>query len=467
MHNYGRLKDLDLMQNYFQALSKLIGINPAAAYKGFQTVSLDATLTNCQNISQEWLLINDIPSQASLLNKLVIDAASKPDVDPNNVFEFLELTGQKHQVFGSLRSLHDLLETFDSLDDFDQSNYGLFYCDHCEELEWDYKSVHAYDDETICRACKDSDYEYSSYYDQYVNSSYACQALDEYGDSVTIHEDDDNFHWDDEEDCRVHYNYGGSSGELLGDYHDSKRHQHPISSDWTLANGNRYFGVELEIESKVDRHSKIQSIHDVVNLGNEVGTRCFFERDGSLTQGFEIVTQPMGLDLHSNFWSWLQKKELVQGLRSHNTNTCGLHVHVSRNVLQQLQLNKMITFVNHPDNAKLIQSIARRYDTNYAQIKVKTVSNATENCDRYDAININTTDRKTVEFRIFKGTLKYQSVMAAIQFVNSLTLFCSQDHFDLSTERFLEFISKQPDNEHLLPYINERMYGVTSQTTTV
>lgn len=469
MHNYARLKDPALMQNYFNALTRLIGINPSAAYKGFKTVSTDASLTNCQNISHEFMAHNSITSQIELVRSVVINAASVDDVDPNNVFEFINLTGQRNHAFGAPYQLSDLLATFDSLDDFDPTSYGLFYCDNCEELEWEHHAIHAYGEETICRTCKVDDYTYSSYYDEYIYSNDSCEALDEDGDRVTIHEDDDNFHWSDSEDCRVHYNYSDDEdeGEIFGDYHQSKRHQHPIANEWSMSNEGRYFGVELEIESKVDRYEKIKSIHEVLNDGNDVGHRCFFERDGSLSSGFEVITQPMGMEMHESWWKWLQNPQLVSGLRSHNTSTCGLHVHVSRDRILDLQLNKMIAFVNHPDNSKLILSIARRYDTNYAQIKQKTVDNARDGCERYDAVNINTTNQKTVEFRLFKGSLRYEAVMAAIQFVNSLTVFCGQGHFDLSTERFLAFISSKPNNEYLLAYINERMYGIVPSTTTI
>jgi hypothetical protein len=471
MHNYARLKDPALMQNYFIALSRLIGINPSAAFKGFNQVSVDMSLTGMQNVmSNEWLQSNGITSQIQYLRKLLNEAASTPGADVNNVFEFLDGTGQKHSAFTSVYALRSFIELFEDLDDFEPGDFDIGYCHECEEYEWDQKMVTAYGDNEICRDCAQNHYVYLEYYDQYVHESETRIALYRDGAEVTVHEDDDSFHWSDEDDCYVHRDYESASSsdpDLFGDYHESKRHQHPISNDWSTANQNRYFGVELEVESKVDRTEKIRSIHSVLNDGNEVGHRCFFERDGSLSSGFEIITQPMGLDMHESWWKWLKDPSLISGLRSHNTSTCGLHVHVSRDRIQDIQLNKMITFVNHPDNAKLMQSIARRYDTNYAQIKQKNVNNATEDCERYDAVNISTDERKTVEFRLFKGSLRYEAVIAAIQFVNSLTVFCGQGHFDLSTERFLAFISSNPNNECLLAYINERMYGITPNTTTV
>jgi len=345
-------------------------------------------------------------------------------------------------------------------------------CDDCGEWESRDEFTSTYGGNDVCRNCRENHYEYSDYYDSYVNNDDSRTAIDRNGDEVTIHCDDDDFSWNDEEDSYVHHEY---AGQIIASYHSSKGNFTPISSAWTKANSfyiskivdinnppprlERYFGVELEVEVKHgDRVGRAEAINDAVNDG-KVGKFCFFENDGSLTHGFEIITQPMGLDMHTEFWQWLKNRDLTSGLLSHNTSSCGLHVHVTRMGLSRLQLSKMVAFVNHPDNKVLLEAIARRYGSNYAQFfSNKTISNALRSAEsRYEALSLDS--RKTVEFRIFKGSLKYESVMSAIEFTNALVNFCSDQSgygFKLNTKSFLSFINNTPianDTKHLRPYL--------------
>ena len=299
------------------------------------------------------------------------------------------------------------------------------------------------DGNQVCDSCIENNYRYSEHYGEYVHNDSGRWALDRDGDEVFIHEDDDNFNWDDDEDAYVHYDFSGRKPQLLGSYHNRSRvgKQPFIHSDWTKQN-DRFMGVELEVEVKdgsIDSH--VEALNDKLNDG-EVGKRVFFEADGSLTHGFEIITNPMGLDSHRELWSALQDTDLISGMRSHNTSTCGLHVHVSRNNMHTMQINKMNVFLNHPDNQDLVKAIARRYDVNYARIAQKRLSTAHKyDVERRDALNI--TNDKTVEFRIFKGTLKYDTLIAAIEFANAVVNFtmpASPAGFDLSTQRFIDFI---------------------------
>jgi hypothetical protein len=175
----------------------------------------------------------------------------------------------------------------------------------------------------------------------------------------------------------------------------------------------------------------------------------------------------MGLDLHTEFWKWLQTDQ-TKGLLSHKTSTCGLHVHVSRRNITTLQLSKIITFVNSPDNRELIESIARRYANSYATIRSKKLGSAYKsNYDRYDAVNVQ--NSQTIEFRIFRGSLKYETVMASIEFVNALVSYCHDQSgygFDLSSQSFQKFINKPPirqDTKHLRHYLSDRGYSFTNE----
>jgi hypothetical protein len=377
----------------------------------------------------------------------------------------------------SVRSyVDDMLSCDDSDDVQDVLDEYFDTCPDCGEWETRNHFNSTYDGDDVCRNCIENCYEYSDYYDSYVHNEESRTAIDRDGDEVTIHHDDDDFRWSDEEDCYVHHEYAGL---IIASYHSSKGNFTPISSVWTKANSfyiskiidinnppprlERYFGVELEVEVKHgDRIGRAEAINDAVNNG-KVGKFCFFENDGSLTNGFEIITQPMGLDMHTSFWQWVNNADLSRGLLSHNTSSCGLHVHVTRMGLSRLQLSKMVAFVNHPDNQPLLEAIARRYGSNYARFhSEKRVGNALRSAEnRYEALNLES--RKTVEFRIFKGSLKYESIMSAVEFTNALVNFCSDQSgygFKLDTKSFLSFINNTTianDTKHLRPYLANKL----------
>ncbi len=96
--------------------------------------------------------------------------------------------------------------------------------------------------------------------------------------------------------------------------------------------GNRYLGVELEIDGAGESDSNARIIRGV---GNQAHEHIYVKHDGSLDDGLEIVSHPMTLAYHMSEMPW---KEIVNkarqlGYTSHQAGTCGLHVHVNRSSL--------------------------------------------------------------------------------------------------------------------------------------
>lgn len=73
---------------------------------------------------------------------------------------------------------------------------------------------------------------------------------------------------------------------------------------------------------------------------------------------------------------------------------------------------------------------------------------------RYACVNLQNED--TIEFRIFRGTLKYNSIIAALQLVNRLcdaaVSLCDQDIQELS---WTSFVASCTEPE-LIQYLKER-----------
>jgi hypothetical protein len=194
----------------------------------------------------------------------------------------------------------------------------------------------------------------------------------------------------------------------------------PIPSEWTARHNGRSLGVELEVERRDD---STQDLHDIaralLEAGNGTGARQMFaEHDGSLNDGFELISQPMGLDGHRVLWSHVLNSSAVRELRSHDTTTCGLHVHVTRAGLSRLQIAKAVVFLNDPRNEQFIRAIARRYGNGYCKLKNVRMGGAASSHDRYEMLNL--TSSRTVEFRLFRGTLRAGTVLACIEFAHAL-----------------------------------------------
>ncbi len=91
-------------------------------------------------------------------------------------------------------------------------------------------------------------------------------------------------------------------------------------------------GVALEIDGggEVEEYAKALLV-----IANREAPRMYCKRDSSLDRGFELVSYPMSLCYHQQSMPWqdIVEQAVNMGYRSHETNTCGLHVHVNRSSL--------------------------------------------------------------------------------------------------------------------------------------
>ena len=75
------------------------------------------------------------------------------------------------------------------------------------------------------------------------------------------------------------------------------------------------------------------SVHadELLDIAHSNDQHIYIKSDGSLDDGMEIVSHPMSLNYHQNFcWQEIMSKAVALGYRSHQTSTCGLHIHVNR-----------------------------------------------------------------------------------------------------------------------------------------
>ena len=216
-------------------------------------------------------------------------------------------------------------------------------------------------------------------------------------------------------------------------------------------NDDYYFGLELEVENSNGWgcENGAQLVQD------ELGSRVYCKSDGSLNDGFEIVTHPHSFQalktLDLRVLDILRRK----GFRSWDTTTCGLHVHISRTAFRkngkrdeahELRFQKLIY-----DNGVHVRAIAGR-SSSYARFndKGKLVPKVKygQSEDRYEAINVQ--NDHTLEVRVFRGSLKPERVLSAVEFLHSAVEYTrnmkvNPKDSQLSWIRFMAYVLDNKD----------------------
>lgn len=166
------------------------------------------------------------------------------------------------------------------------------------------------------------------------------------------------------------------------------------------------YGIELEIERK-PANSILEIAVDLLGGGFVCG-------DGSLRDdGIEIVTQPRSEnEIRESYGQCRKALEVLSayGARSHDVETCGLHVHVSRHALTRTQWNSLHSFLYEED--EFFRDLSRRKTFQYCEFY------ADPNEARYSALNLSPHD--TAEFRFFRGTLNPFSYIASLECIFAL-----------------------------------------------
>ena len=182
------------------------------------------------------------------------------------------------------------------------------------------------------------------------------------------------------------------------------------------------FGVELEVEYKNANEADVNGLLRTM-WGDEDVT--FLKSDGSLSDGVEAVSHPMTLDFARRRINHEALASLSSlGVRSWNTTTCGLHIHIGRD-----------TFRNHSHLARFMILFTRskqqiialagrdssqwaNFELGYGESMVKQAAKKEFPATRYRAINLTNDD--TVEIRVFRGSLNPHTIIAHMELLSAM-----------------------------------------------
>ena len=271
-----------------------------------------------------------------------------------------------------------------------KQEYGdaaFFYCDQCSSYELSADS-RVFEGSRYCYRC-------------YENNVYECS------------------------DCGTEY-WDGNSHDCEEDISSQLIHEYSYRPrPHFFGEGKYHFGFELEVES--EGNSRKAGASYVVD---RLSPRVYLKNDGSLDEGFEIVSHPHTLEELQKKFNWETLVGLrKQGFRSWNTSTCGLHVHVSRTAFGEVLNRSDITrsqahelrFIKLIyDNQRQIERLAGR-TSSYAKFNDKgSLANRVKyghQDDRYEAVN--SQNERTLEVRVFRGSLKPARVLSAVELVHA------------------------------------------------
>jgi hypothetical protein len=202
-----------------------------------------------------------------------------------------------------------------------------------------------------------------------------------------------------------------------------------------------YLGCELEYETKNRQKAQFA-------VGKLLHGHALMKSDGSIQNGFEIVTCPATLDIHLQvFKSFFDNLPPDLQVKSN----VGMHVHISRKPLSQLTIGKITEFLNRSDNKEFIHHIAGRKDNHYCKMdKARSITfpwRYKHGGDRYNALNLN--NQNTIEVRLFATPMDYKTFASRIQFVQALVDYCSPASTSIE-------LKKQTHYESFMHWLSQR-----------
>lgn len=250
-------------------------------------------------------------------------------------------------------------------------------------------------------------------------------------------------------------------------------------------------GVELEINLKRPTPQHRFSGDAILHVAQELYQKqqahnpdwhnFYFETDGSLgSGGFEMITNPMTLEYHHQFWDKMLpdiRQKCVGWLTQRHcggNNPYGIHITFHKKYWGDFRLARFIKFMENPENSLFLTAIAQRaslysgwkFDRTLPNRKIKELCQIVEKkiagSDRSRPIHVK--GNELVEVRIFRSTLNTVSFFKNLEFIDAFLAWTketgwSDDHID-----FLAWLGTKPHHwsrySNLLAYLARPSFAV-------
>lgn len=203
------------------------------------------------------------------------------------------------------------------------------------------------------------------------------------------------------------------------------------SEDTTLLLGAEIeVGGNNNISSDNDKNSTVKKCIQIMNESDSDEENLIYSTHDSTVQ-IEFDTMPCSLEFHKNKMNYREMFEYLdkEGYKGHDCETAGLHIHANRSYLgksrisQELVISKILYILEKFNDEICV--IARR-DNEYSEFvgSKKEENSLVELYGKYKdhgkraALNLQHKD--TIEFRMFKSTLKYETFILTLEFVKDI-----------------------------------------------
>lgn len=317
-----------------------------------------------------------------------------------------------------------------------------------------------------CGSCEEYNSEGTSYIAD--RGDYWCNYCA--NDNADYCDDCDNYYADGCNDCSTEpdtiHDYGYRPDPIF----------HTTNKDERL-----FFGMEIELECRNGTYDPAMYAGRLEDYD-----LAYLKSDGSLSDGFEIVTHPMTHDFFKNeaheFWDTLAVLRNQYRVMTWGAKTTGIHIHISRTGFKGgPHMHRFLNLVY--SNEGLFSTIAGREssrwakfdDVNAAQRNGEDENGRTQyktyrsfkdkilngrQTDRYSAVN--TQNYATLELRIFKSSTKPERIKgymdlahASVEYTRNLTLQQVKDGA-LSDVAFITYIRENGSlYEHLVGLLDQ------------
>jgi hypothetical protein len=404
--------------------------------------------------------------------------------DPATLASVPVLQGNREYVFTSVcPSCTDECEWCEEPVRLVNTNYSsIVLCPNCE------------DNARECAGCGDmldvSNGDYYTFEAYHRRDDYYCHHC--YENRVAVCENcDESYHEDDEAPCECNdpssliLNYSamrdandriffvGMTGDRDTDMPNMIHSQYRFNRSEFVHEPMMGFECETEAERN-DLLTGAQFFQDVIDQ-----QRLYLKEDGSLRNGFEIVTQPHTLDMYQNHFDWSPFKQLSEyGFRSYKyhdpdlNHDVGFHIHINRNAFYTKRLHErtsssphlygFLSFIYH--NVPSMTRISSR-NSHYGSITENELDNiygyARHRSYGDRSVAVNCRNQHTIELRCFAGALNPNRALGYLEFTHALWAYTKSDrigkmkeHHKMDFNAFADWVEHDPKYSHLVSLIN-------------
>ena len=333
-----------------------------------------------------------------------------------------------------------------------------FYCEYHDRVEYDVREG----------------YRYVEDYGKICEEAWECGNFG-WCDGCECYYHCDDMEWDD--DAEEMYCVGCyesfCGNRVIQRYHnhsdDYKFNKCATSKEREEGGKKCYYGMEIEIENMSNYWSG-ETKEEVARQIDEVTDDFVFENDGSLNDGFEIISYPFTKG-YMNEKLDKQIDKMFKTIHKNNfgiKDTCGLHFHISK--MTELQMYNLICVIEYYKEEILLiskreESKLNRWarfvteDMSKEELNKTKIVDRVEKHNKYRAVNI--CPRNTIELRFFNGTMYYPELMARFEMISNINEWCMNNvlNEDLSNiPSFYELLTYDTDK-----YVTRYLLGEFSE----